>query len=135
MTDASTNPSPLIVVTGANGLVGSEICAALSERGARVRALVRRAQTAPELTGIEDQVGDFLDPGFAASAVLGADAVISTVHPMGSDRDTQQRVGVEGTAALARTAQEAGVARFIHISTAAVYDRGSASGDVDETST
>lgn len=123
-----------VVVTGANGFVGARICEALGERGAGVRAIVRRAGTAPELPGITELVGDFTDPGFAASAVSGASSVITTVHPMDSDRATQHRIGVEGTAALARAAAAAGVERLIHISTGAVYDRSAGMGDVEESS-
>ena len=53
---------------------------------------------------------------------------------MGSDRDTQHRVSVEGTPVLARAARDAGVPRLVHISTAAVYDRSPGVGDVDEAS-
>ena len=124
--------TPTVVVTGANGLVGAATCAALVERGAHVRAVVRRAGTAPGLSGVEEHVGDFHDPDLAASVVAGADAVVTTVHPMGSDRETQHRIGVEGTPLLARAAAEAGVDRFVHVSTAAVYDRSPGVGDVDE---
>jgi nucleoside-diphosphate-sugar epimerase len=130
----STASSPLVVVTGANGLVGSRICAGLVERGATVRAVVRRAGTAPVLAGVEERVGDFPDPGFAASVVEGASAVVTTVHPMGSDLEAQHRIGVEGTPVLARAAARAGVDRLVHISTAAVYDRSPGVGDVDESS-
>ena len=34
--------APIVVVTGANGLVGSHVVSALAERGATVRAVVRR---------------------------------------------------------------------------------------------
>jgi nucleoside-diphosphate-sugar epimerase len=104
------------------------------ERGGTVRAVVRRAGTAPVLDGVTEQVGDFTEPAFAAAVVAGADAVVSTVHPMGSDRATQHRVGVEGTATLARAARDAGAALFVHVSTCAVYDRSPGTPDVTEAS-
>ena len=123
-----------VVVTGANGFVGSRLTEKLSETGTSVTAVVRRAGTAPHRPGITERVGDFTDGDFAASIVSGASAVVTTVHPMGSDRSTQHRIGVQGTTALARAAAAAGVGRMIHISTAAVYDRSPGVHDVDESS-
>jgi len=120
------------VVTGANGLVGAAVCRALSERSAQVRAVVRRAGSAPVLDGVTEHVGDFADAEIARAVTRGADAVVSTVHPMGSSREVQHRVGVEGTTVLARAARDAGVARFVHVSTAGVYDRSAGVGDVAE---
>lgn len=136
MSSSSAAPAspPVVVVTGANGLVGARLCAALTERGALVRAVVRRAGTAPDHQGTSEHVGDFADEAFAASVVDGADAVVTTVHPMGSDRATQQEVAVEGTPRLARAAAHAGVGRFVHVSTCAVYQRQPGVGDVDEES-
>jgi nucleoside-diphosphate-sugar epimerase len=124
--------TPTVVVTGANGFVGSHVCAALVERGATVRSVVRRAGTAPPGPGVEERVGAFDDPGFAADVVSGATAVVTTVHPMEEGRDAQHRVGVEGTRTLALAARDAGVERLVHVSTAAVYDRSPGVGDVDE---
>ncbi|QBR91098.1 NAD-dependent epimerase/dehydratase family protein [Nocardioides euryhalodurans] len=134
MSSSPADRAPVVVVTGANGFVGARTCAALVERGVVVRAVVRRAGTAPALAGVEERVGDFTDPDVAADVVAGAHAVITTVHPMGSDRSTQHAIGVEGTVRLARAAADAGVARFVHVSTAAVYDRTPGTGDVDESS-
>ena len=139
MTDSSSPASPapespVVVVTGANGFVGARVCAALVERGIRVRALVRRPGTAPVLAGVVEHVGEFHDPELAAEVVRDAYAVVTTVHPMGTDRETQHRVGVEGTPVLARAARDAGVSRLVHVSTAAVYDRSPGVGDVDESS-
>ena len=115
-----------VVVTGANGLVGAAVCRALAARSAQVRAVVRRPGTAPVLDGVAEHVGD------AADALGGAAAVVTTVHPMGSSREVQHEVGVEGTAALARAARDAGVTRLVHVSTAGVYDRSPGIGDLAE---
>ncbi|MET0997542.1 MAG: NAD(P)-dependent oxidoreductase [Marmoricola sp.] len=133
MSEASAT-SPVVVVTGANGLVGSRVCAALVERGATVRGVVRRSGSGPALNGVEEWVGEFHDSDFAASVTDGASAVVTTVHPMGSDRETQHRIAVEGTPVLARAARDAGVDRLVHISTAAVYERSPGVGDVGEAS-
>ena len=126
--------SSAVVVTGANGLVGSHVVAALSERGASVRAVVRRPGTAPARPGVEEHVGDFADPDFAASVVAGADALVTTVHPLGSGRDDQRRVGLDGTLTIAEAAVDAGVPLLVHVSTAGVYDRSPETGDVTEDS-
>ncbi|MGY1709864.1 NAD-dependent epimerase/dehydratase family protein [Geodermatophilus sp. SYSU D00758] len=126
------DPPPVVVVTGANGLVGAAVCRALAARSAQVRAVVRRAGSAPALAGVDEHVGDFADEGLARAVTRGADAVVTTVHPMGSSRDVQHRVGVEGTPVLARAARDAGVARLVHVSTAGVYDRSAGVGDVAE---
>ncbi len=134
----SSHPDPhrpadqVVVVTGANGLVGSRVVAHLLEAGAQVRSVVRREGVAP--AGTEEHVGDFGDPSFAACVVPGATAVVSTVHPLGGEDEEQRRVAVESTPTLARAARDAGVPLLVHVSTAAVYDRSPSSGDVDEQS-
>ncbi|MHA3702160.1 NAD-dependent epimerase/dehydratase family protein [Jatrophihabitans sp. YIM 134969] len=130
----TSSAAPSVVVIGANGLVGARVCTELAERGAQIRAVVRRAGTAPELPGLEEHVGEFTDAAFTAGVLAGADAVVTTVHPMGSDRATQERIGVEGNGQVAQLASEAGVGRHVHVSTAAVYDRSPGVGDVDEDS-
>ncbi|KQS65829.1 NAD(P)-dependent oxidoreductase [Modestobacter sp. Leaf380] len=124
--------TPVVVVTGANGLVGAAVCRALAARSAQVRAVVRRPGTAPVVEGVHEHVADATDPEDARRLTEGADAVVTTVHPMGSSREAQHQVGVEGTAVLARAARDAGVARLVHVSTAGVYDRSAGAGDLVE---
>lgn len=124
----------MIVVTGANGLVGSRLCVALASRGASVRAVVRRPGSAPVARGVEEHVGDFTDSSFATAVLSGATAAVTTVHPMGAGGDVQRTIGVHGTTTFARAAADAAVERLVHVSTAAVYDRSPGAGDVDETS-
>ena len=133
-TTESSGPSAPVVVTGANGLVGSHVCQALAERGAAVRAVVRREGVAPSGDGIEEWVGDFADARFAARVCDGAGGLVTTVHPLGADGDTQRTVAVEGTPVIARAASASGVPRMVHVSTAAVYERVAGVGDVDEQS-
>jgi 2-alkyl-3-oxoalkanoate reductase len=130
----TSSASPSVVVIGANGLVGARVCAELADRGARIRAVVRRSGTAPDVSGLDEHVGDFTDAAFTAQVLTGADAVVTTVHPMGSDRATQERIGVQGNGQVSWLAAEAGVGRHVHVSTAAVYDRSPGVGDVDEDS-
>ena len=92
----------IVVVAGANGLVGSRLCLALVQLGVGVRAVVRRPGKAPAVQGVEEQVGDFANASFAARVLAGADAAISTVHPMGSDAEVQRRIGVVGSTTFAK---------------------------------
>jgi nucleoside-diphosphate-sugar epimerase len=124
--------SPIVVVTGANGFVGSHVVSALAERGATARAVVRRPGTAPQPAGVEEHVGDFAEPAFAATVVAGADALVTTVHPLGGDAESQRRVGLDGTMVVAEAAVAAGVPLLVHVSTAGVYERSPGTGDIDE---
>ncbi len=63
-----------ILVTGSTGKVGSEVVKQLRERGADVRALVRKQEASVHLpVGVEIAVGDLLDPVSVQKALEGVD--------------------------------------------------------------
>ena len=68
----------MILVTGANGFLGSNLIDELSRRGHRVRAFVAPGETADHLDGrvAETLHGDILDVGAVEQASKGSDAVI-----------------------------------------------------------
>jgi nucleoside-diphosphate-sugar epimerase len=113
----------MILVTGSSGFVGQAVATEAARRGLAVRAVARRAQHFAAGT-IETGVAPELDAASDWSALLaGVDAVIHTAARVHVMRDTSseplqefRRVNVEGTLRLARQAAQAGVRRFVFLS-------------------
>ena len=113
----------MVLVVGATGLVGGEICQRLIRRGERVRALVRETSSkeaieALRLAGVELCVGDLKDPGSIAAACRGVDAVISTASSTLSRQagDSIEAVDAGGQLSLVNAAKDANVGRFLFVS-------------------
>jgi len=114
------------LVTGATGLVGSHVVDRLMTRGDAVRALIRRPADADALRrrGIESRVGDLTESAELPAAVAGMDVVVhcaGVVQVRGEHCDLWT-VNAEGTERLLAASAAAGLRRFVHISTVAVYD-------------
>lgn len=112
-----------VLVTGANGFVGSRIAVRLAAEGAQVRALVRRPGESELLKreGITEMEGSFMEPQVAMDAVNGMDVVIHAAGGLGKDLDDARALNRDGTHTMAAAALAAGVDRFFQISTGAVY--------------
>lgn len=122
-----------ILVTGANGFVGSHAIPALVDAGHRVLALVRDdaaagvvvRRLAPAQRGwVETRRGDVTRLDTLPAALAGADAVL---HLAAVPRDwdggaTLRLVNVEGTRNIRRAATEAGARRFVHLGALGVVD-------------
>lgn len=113
----------MILVVGATGYLGGEVCRLLVEKEEAVRGMVRSTSdpgTVSTLreTGVETVVGDLKDPDSLAAACEGCRAVVSTATTTRSrqDADSIQAVEQEGQIALIDAAEEAGVEHFVYVS-------------------
>ena len=113
----------MILVAGATGVLGSEICRQLCERGERVRGLVRSTSAPDKVAalrqrGVEAVVGDLRDPASLASACKGAEVVISGVTSITTAKpgDSFDTVDRGGNIALMDAAKKAGASQFVFVS-------------------
>src|SRR5690625_88766 len=131
--------NPPILVTGATGIVGSELICCLVSADAPVRALVRQSGISL-LDKVETATGNITDVTTLLPALAEFHTfyhLVAKLHindPSPELSEEYHRVNVEGTRNVARAAREAGVRRFIHFSTINVYGPGHPDVIYDETS-
>lgn len=116
-----------VLVAGATGLVGSEICKILLAAGRPVRALVRSTSDPAKVEklrslGAEIFQGDVRNPASLDKACQGVTYVITTVSAMPFSYEAGVNdlriTDVEGTSSLIEAAKANGVAQFIFTSIA-----------------
>lgn len=108
----------VLAVTGGTGFVGQRLLRLATERGHDVRALTRRPQ--PAQPGVEWVTGDLAQPG---DLCRGADAVIHIAGVINAHtRDEFFRGNEAGTRAIVEAARDAGVSRFVHVSSLAARE-------------
>jgi nucleoside-diphosphate-sugar epimerase len=106
-----------ILVTGATGFIGSRLCELLSlQHRLPYRALVRNFSRAARIARLDAELvaGDMLDASSLARAVEGCDVVVNLAH--GDDKTCDRQ-----TSHLIEASVRAGVRRFVHMSSMAVY--------------
>ncbi len=122
------------LVTGASGFVGKPLCAELLRQGHEVRGAIRSANVSND-DFEQSIIGAIDDQTDWTAALRGIEIVIhlaARVHVM-QDHSANplaefRRVNVDGTLKLARQAAEAGVRRFIFISSIKVNGEGTLLG-------
>lgn len=112
----------LVLVTGANGLLGANTIAVLASMGIRVRGFLRNKNRYPlePLPGVTLVEGDITEAESVLRAMQGCTHVIHTaaLTNQGEFEEAYYRVNVEGTRHVAEAARQCGVQRVVWVSTA-----------------
>ena len=124
-----------IAITGASGFIGANLVPLLEKAGHELRLLSRQPARQKNSASTEWVYGELQDNASLRNLVSGADAVIN-LAAMVSIKDGRDdrliEVNTTGIRLLAAAAQEAGVRRFIHISSAIAYEQAPYDQPMDE---
>lgn len=125
-----------ILVTGADGFIGSHLTEALIMRGYDIRAFVMYnsfnswgwLDQAPDevKNSLDVFIGDIRDPHGVRAAMQGCDAILHLAALIGipysyHSPDTYIDTNVKGTLNIVQAARDLGIRRVIHTSTSEVY--------------
>lgn len=128
-----------ILLTGANGLLGSQIAKRLIRKGYNVRAIKRNRSDlrllGDDVQSIEWVEGDVRDIVSLEAAMDGVSAVIhcaAMISFVPEDAEAMMQVNAHGTANVVDAALHCGVEKLVHISSVAAFCRPKGVALIDE---
>lgn len=140
---------PLVLLTGANGFLGSRLAHGLKRRGNPVLLTCREGCEDSAIAGLDVErahleltdarsVRAALRRGADLAAAQGVPLVVlhnaALISYRTRDRARQEAINVEGTRSMLAAAEEVGAARFVHISSVAAVGVSDDGSTLDETS-
>lgn len=125
-----------VLITGATGFVGSHLARKLLAQGHHVRVLRRQKSSLAALEGldVEHVIAELADEARLIEGLRGVEIVFHVAAVAAYWRNSKAPIytaNVDGTAALLRASEQAGVRRFIFTSSLAAvgYNKGGAAAD------
>jgi len=111
-----------VLITGGSGFLGINLARHLLETGHEVVILDKEPFDYPEMDRVTIHLGDIRDEQILEVAMSGVDAVVHTAAalPLNSKQEIYS-VEIDGTRNVLSAAKRAGISRFVHISSTAVY--------------
>ena len=127
-----------VLVTGADGLLGSNLVRRLLETGYTVRVLIYPGSTSRSLDGLEIEriEGDLCDPvEELANAVRGCDGVfhVAAITDLWADPELTWKVNLEGTRNILDACVTANVRRVLFVGSASSFEPGTMEKPGNET--
>ncbi len=119
-----------VLVTGANGFIGSQVCRVLLRRGHTAIALVHRhkerLEEMPPHPGLHLETGDIMDRA-RVEEILVQHSPEGVCHlavqpPQVEDAGTDRRVNIQGTLFLLEVCRRRGISRLVYASSMSVYN-------------
>ena len=115
-----------VLVTGATGLVGSNVCRLLLDDGTTVRALVRPSSETEPLAelGVELAPGDLTDADSVLRAADGCEAIVNSAAVLGGpeqDLEQQRATNVDGASNVFDAGKAVGC-RVVTLSTTTFFE-------------
>jgi 2-alkyl-3-oxoalkanoate reductase len=124
------------LVTGGSGFLGGHLVGRLVREGHEVTVLARESSNTAHLPEQVRIVRGDLDDARTFDGLLdGIDVVFHAGAAIGGSWPQMERTTVEGTGRMLQAALEAGVSRFVHVSSVVVYQVGNLANNtpLDET--
>lgn len=128
-----------ILLTGANGFLGTYLLQALLKTGRKVRVLLRRSSDTGMIASLLHKVeicyGDVLDIPSLEDAMNGVDEIIHAAAMISFDPEMRlhmMKVNVEGTANVVNVALYSGVSGMLYVSSVAAFGRAARDRIIDE---
>ncbi len=118
----------MVFVTGATGLLGSQLVKYLLKKNYQVRALKRSTSDLSLLNGFEHQIewieGDVLNILSLEEALEGVKQVYHVAGMISfipSERDKMLKINIEGTANVVNACLDASIDKLVHVSSVAAF--------------